>query len=68
MKAYKIEIFVIDFESGCKEDLLRVLDNNKHYNFQVKEVKETDIGEWRDEHELNQRRTCEKAYKELIWT
>lgn len=68
MKAYKLEILVIDFEDHGKECFLAELENNIYYNFQVKDIRETDIGDWYEEHPLNKRVTLDKAYKELIWT
>ena len=70
MKAYKIELLVIDFDE-LGEDLLRGEILNARYpndcvSPNIKSVTERDIGEWNDKHPLNQRSTCEAEYKRLF--
>ena len=70
MKAYKIEILVIDFdglgESGIKEALENASFPNDCVSPNVKAITEKDIGEWADEHPLNKRATCDAEYQRLF--
>lgn len=70
MKAYKIELLVIDFDELGKDLLIQEIENARYPNDcvtpQVKSVVERDIGEWTDDHPLNKRSTSDSAYKELF--
>lgn len=70
MKAYKIELLVIDFDNLGKDLLIQLIENASYPNDcvtpQVKSVVERDIGEWHDDHPLNKRITANAAYKELF--
>jgi len=69
MKAYKLEILVIDFDEvgvGIPE----MIENAKYPNHcispHVMSVQEADIGEWDDEHPLNKRATMKEYFKEIF--
>ncbi len=70
MKAYKVEILIIDFdelgEQGIVEELNNVNFPNDCIDLQVKNITEKDIGEWDDEHPLNNNLTSTKEYKRLF--
>lgn len=70
MKAYKIEILVIDFdklgEQGIRDELENACFANDCIDLNVKKVIEKDIGEWRDDHPLNRHETCQKEYERLF--
>lgn len=71
MKMYRIVSHVIALNSSIrsKEDLISAITNGHHIEFHtVKEVLETDIGEWDDDHELNYK-GCDhdKYFPELSW-
>ena len=70
MKAYKIEILVIDFNNlgadGIETELNNVNFANDCITLNVKSITEKDIGEWSDEHPLNQRKTCDTEYRRLF--
>lgn len=70
MKAYKIEILVIDFdelgESQIKTELENVNFPNDCVSLNIKSITEKDIGEWTDEHPLNKRATCDAEYQRLF--
>ena len=66
MKAYKIEVLVIDIENIGELEIIESLKNTKYIYPQVKDVKSVDIGEWSDEHPLNKRDNCEEEYKKLF--
>ena len=53
-KLYKLEVYVIDSERNSQEDIIRLLENTKHISVQVMDVASVDLGEWFDEHPLNQ--------------
>ncbi len=65
MKAYKLEVLVIDFENYGEEDIKTIIERAKYVNADVKSIKSADIGEWSDDHKLNMKVTCEQAYKDL---
>lgn len=61
MKAYKLEVLIIDFDNVGKEGIIDELQNANYPNDciapDVLTVKEADIGEWHDDHPLNKRST-----------
>lgn len=63
MKAYKIELLVIDHENigVCKETFKY---NFEYYSSRVMSVQGEDIGEWHDNHPLNY--GDEKYYQNLF--
>lgn len=66
MKAYKIEVLVIDHENIGEENIRDTLSNVRYINVNVKSVKSADIGDWDDDHPLNKRSTCEAEYERLF--
>lgn len=69
MKAYKVEILIIDFDEvgdGIKELIENARYPNYCINPQVKSIVEADIGEWYDEHPLNQHSTAEEEYLRIF--
>ncbi len=70
MKAYKIEMLVIDFEElgedGIKSELANARFANNCISPQIKTVQVADIGEWSDSHPLNKFATCETEYGRLF--
>ncbi len=67
MKAYKLEVLVIDHEDIGKDNILCEFANFRHINPIVQSMSITDIGSWDDDHPLNQNLTCKEAYKGLDW-
>jgi hypothetical protein len=69
MKAYRVEVLIIDLD-GLGEELIKtVLESTRYPNHclspEVKSIECKDIGEWHDEHPLN--KTCSNDfYKELF--
>ena len=70
MKAYKIEIFVIDYDEIGSDDIKETIENasfpNDCISLKIKNIIEKDIGEWHDDHPLNKRATCDEEYKKLF--
>lgn len=70
MKAYKIEILVVDFDRLGEGEIRSVLENTKYPNYcinpQVMRVDEREIGEWHDDHPLNKNSTFQQAYLDLF--
>lgn len=70
MKAYKIELLVIDFDELGKDSIIQEIENANYPNDclspMVKSVVEKDIGEWHDDHPLNKLSTVDVTYKELF--
>jgi len=70
MNAYKIEIFVIDYDEIGKEQIKEYINEadfpNHCLDLKVKNMVEKDIGEWHDDHPLNKKAICETEYKRLF--
>jgi len=66
MKAYKVEVLVLDFEGYGKEEIENLLEYQEAMLFIPIEIEERDIGEWSDDHPLNSSRTREKKKKKLF--
>ena len=69
MKAYKLEILVIDFDE-CGESIAGYIENANYPNDcvtpQILSIKEADIGEWSDDHPLNSNKTRDAAVKKYF--
>ena len=72
MKAYKIEILVIDFDGLGKDGIEQEINNVRYPNdclsLDVKNIIEKDIGEWHDDHPLNNGETYQSEYLKLFGT
>ena len=70
MKAYKLEVFIIDFDDVGKEEIVDILENahypNRCISPNVKNIIEKDIGEWNDDHPLNKKDTYDQTYLDLF--
>jgi hypothetical protein len=70
MKAYKVEILVIDHDGLGPEGIKDVFENTKFPNWcmypEVKNITERDIGEWTDCHPLNMHEEQDREYKRLF--
>jgi hypothetical protein len=66
MKAYKVELLVIDIKNVGEQEITQLIENTSYIYPKVKDVKCVDIGEWNDVHPLNKRDTCESEYKRLF--
>ena len=64
MKAYKIEILVIDNENIGSDDIKETIENTSFPNdcisLKIKNIIEKDIGEWYEDHPLNKKATCDE--------
>ncbi len=70
MKAYKVELLIIDHDGLGNDDIIVELENVNYPNDclapKVMRIQEREIGEWSDDHPLNQIDTMEAAYKEFF--
>lgn len=66
MKAYQLTILVIDHDQVGEQNVVAAVEDAKYVNPTVLEVKERDLGEWRDDHPLNNRTTMKEAAQELF--
>lgn len=70
MKAYKVEILIIDFDGLGENEIQSVLENTGYPNHcispNVMDISERDIGEWSDDHPLNQLTTMGTEYRKLF--
>lgn len=53
MKAYKIEILVIDHDANGIDDTLEYLKRSPYVNPSIISHSQAEIGEWTDDHPLN---------------
>lgn len=69
MRAYKLEVLVIDFDD-VGDEVASLIENARYPNDcispSVMHVEARDIGEWSDEHPLNKRYTEMAAYKRIF--
>ncbi len=70
MKAYKLEVLIVDHDEIGEETIVSVLENHRYPNRciapDVKNVECADIGEWHDDHPLNLYSKSEAEYKRLF--
>lgn len=70
MKAYKVEILVIDHDELDEDGIKTTLENTRYPNHcmhpYVKKITSADIGEWDDSHPLNQYATMDEEYDRLF--
>ena len=70
MKAYKVELLIIDHDELGADGIKDVIENVKYPNYciapDVKNIECVDIGEWDDDHPLNKFSTCDEEYKRLF--
>lgn len=70
MKAYKVEILIIDFDQVGAEDIKLLMEQVKYPNYclspRVMNIKEADIGEWDDNHLLNHHDTMQAEYNRIF--
>lgn len=73
MRAYKLEILVIDYDEvdqGTGEEIKELIENQKFPNYcinpRVMAIQSADIGPWTDDHPLNKRDTSESEYRRIF--
>jgi len=71
MKVYKVELMIIDFDGLGANEIQSVIENQKFPNRcifpDVMDISERDIGEWSDDHPLNNTRTSASEYRKLFY-
>jgi hypothetical protein len=72
MKAYKIEMLVVDFDEVGEQEIRDIIENTHYPNRcispSVKKVESRDIGEWHDDHPLNLKDQADLAYQQIFST
>ncbi len=70
MKAYKIELLILDFDEIGERAITEVIENtrypNRCINPKVKKIESRDIDEWHDDHPLNRHSTQDTEYQRLF--
>lgn len=70
MKAYKITLLFIDFDEVGPQEAKYLIENARLPNHidsgTVMDIEEADIGEWHDNHPLNNRKTMAAAFEEIF--
>jgi hypothetical protein len=70
LKAYKIEVLIVDHDRLGAEGIKQELENTRFANDcispNVMAVQEADIGEWEDTHPLNNYNTMAEEYARLF--
>jgi hypothetical protein len=69
MKVYKVELMIIDHDE-VGEDIKSVIEDQKYPNYciypEVMDIKCREIGEWTDDHPLNDSETSLEFFKQLF--
>ena len=65
MKAFKVEILVLDFEHMPEGDIVYFIESIKHLYPKVTSIQSKEIGEWDDDHPLNRKDTAKQTYDDL---
>jgi hypothetical protein len=69
MKAYKVELLIVDHDEIGPDEMKIVIENTRYPNHcispDVMDIKSADIGEWSDNHPLNYT-NCIAEYKRLF--
>lgn len=67
MRMFKFEVYVIDFENQGLGDLIEEVQNLGRYaSFKVMNHEIAEIGQWYDNHELNQRSSNIETYRKYF--
>lgn len=70
MKAYKLEILIIDHDELGPDEIVSEIERANYANDcispDVKSIIGVDIGEWDDDHPLNKRDLCEEYYNRFF--
>jgi len=68
MKAYKFEVVCFDLNGDCDvNSMFFHLQNQRYFSSQVVSVQSTEIGEWDDDHPLNQHSESKQYIQNCIW-
>ena len=70
MKAYKVEVLIIDFDELGPDEIKLVIKSTKYPNRCIspdtRRIEESDIGEWDDNHPLNMLATRDAEFARLF--
>lgn len=66
MKAYKVEVLVLDFEDYGQEQIELMLGDVRGLSSSIQSIQKADIGQWADEHPLNHRSNAKVEYQRLF--
>ena len=70
MKVYKVELCIVDFDELGPDGISCVLENARYPNHclnpGVMKIEAREIGEWDDDHPLNNRATKEAEFRRLF--
>ena len=70
MKVYKVEMLIIDHDELGEQEITDVLENTRYPNHciapTVMKTIEADIGEWDDDHPLNNTNACKSEYEKVF--
>ena len=70
MKAYKIEILIIDHDQLWAEEIKEVIENQKYPNYcispRIMDIQSSDLGEWDDSHPLNNINKMKDEYMKIF--
>lgn len=66
MKVYKVELLIINHDELQQDEVIEVIQQQKYPNYcinpTVLKIKEYDVGDWDDDHPLNNRSTDAEEY------
>ena len=68
MQAYKVEIVCFAPNGGCAFGcMVYELKNQKYFSSKIISAQSTEIGEWDDDHPLNQYSTSKQYIENAVW-
>ncbi len=71
MRAFKIELLILDFDDIGADEIESVLEQTRYPNRSIKPdvmlIQSADIGEWHDDHPLNTVPISNRAYIPIAW-
>lgn len=66
MKAYKLEVLVLDFEESGDDEVKGLIENNRYLMVDVITLKSKQIDDWDDDHPLNNTETQKEAFERMF--
>lgn len=66
MKAYKLEVLVLDFEESGDDEVIGLIENNKYLTVDIITLKSKQVDDWDDDHPLNSTETQKEAFEKMF--
>ena len=70
MKVYRVELMILDFDGLSENEMITMIENSNYPNDcispMVVDIKAKEIGQWRDDHPLNDADVASIYFRELF--